>query len=88
MVRLVRIQSRQHSIGYGLRGNRACCYQYDFSRLRGRAVRDVLCLHLDEEVGRELYREWFPGRLGCNHVSLLLGESLAGGCSTGVEHLC
>src|SRR4051812_35695045 len=32
VVRLVRIQSRQHSIGYGLRGNRACCYQYDFSR--------------------------------------------------------
>ena len=56
LVRLVRLQSRQHALGDGLRRHRPRRRQHHARRLRGRPDRHVLRLLHQQEVGRQASR--------------------------------
>ena len=74
VVRLVRVQPGQHALRDGLRGHRPRRGEYDAGGLRGGPDRDVLRLHDEQEVGRQLHGQRLPGRTGGDHLPLLLGQ--------------
>ena len=74
VVRLVRLQPRQHALGDGLRRHRPRRRQHHAGRLRGGPDRDVRRLLHEQEVGRELHGQRLPGRTGRHHLPLLLGQ--------------
>ena len=73
LVRLVRLQPRQHAVGDGLRGHRSSRHQHHAGGLRGRPDGDVLRLPEDQDVGRQLHGQRLPRRARRDHLPLLLG---------------
>ena len=73
VVRLVRLQPRQHALGDGLRGHRPGRDQHDARRRGGRSRGDVRRLSTSPQVGHGHLDQRLPRRAGRDHVSVLLG---------------
>ena len=76
LVRLVRVQPRQHALGDGLRGHRPGRHQHDARRVCRCARRGALGLPPVEEVGRRHHINGLLAGLVAITVSVLLGVAL------------
>ena len=73
LVRLVRVQPRQHALGDGLRGHRPGRHQHDARGLCRCAGRGDLGLPPGQEVGRRHQHQRTARRPRGHHLSVLLG---------------